>query len=1647
MANKFLIIPEVLYRGLTSASSTGDINLDAVRQELDRTKMKKVNANAKNVQYNQQLRRYLHMRKEHSDRPTKVELSKGLSVLFKRDDGDEDMGVADVPQHPPGPPPPDQHPRPSLRPPSPPDGGHSPPNNRPPRPPRPPKTRKTRRYMPVHQWRLRQRNLQEHHLQLPQPEQQQQQAQLGRNLLTEATAAPLYDNDDDDYMLEDGYTLPAPSQHYEEPMLPDYEDEIDEMDTARYSFASRRKMKGENGAGERTKKYKVYYSPPPSPKPPPRPTPKREPKQELKQQQQTPTLRQIIPPAPPPQAKREPKYEQVHDSPPPPPPAPAQIKREPKYEQVHEFPPYPPPPQMIKREPKQELSQEASTSSKLSIPQRELKKEPQRQQQQHQQQQEQSTSNHSFEGEEEEADEAPPLPRTKRNGIKHQGKKSGERRVRPERRRGRAKVEYSPTPKFYNVPSTSTQKADSKKYGKLFSIPPNKLTMKQRVERILIKCNHYGERMGVSGNSLINEETGKPYPRSNVSMIIKYIIDKRAGKATKIPPRSKQLEEKLKLDPILYSWTARLKKPPPQTKPKPQSTYKKPFRPERLLEEAKKRISDVQRSDVVNYLEGHRTYTLLRPRRVHFPRSKTVAAGFMTDVQVDLADLQSLSRRNKGYRYLLVAVDVLSKRLFVVPLRSKRADEMLLAFNQLVEQMPMTPHRVFTDKGTEFRNRALKEFFEEHDIAKHEPVHSAVKASVAERAIRNVKQRLYRYFAQKETLNWIDVVQRIADGINRAPSRVHGMRPIDVNFSNAQKVWHTIYGDMYSPMRKLEKRTKFKENDYVRMSREKGQFEKGYLPNYGDEILEIDDVLRHVNPVRYKLRDEKGEQFKGSFYDQELARVRKDAETSYRIEKVVRKRKRADGSTEMLVKFIGSDAVERQRVIRVPVPKGSHKKVEQLRDFIVATLRHQSSTIEQLKNETQTKSTSSNTNTFIERPRLLSPSSPPPSERRKRSLGETLTSPPTHEKVLVATSPPRADQDTQHLQIDSEINTKKQKIEEQLPRNNNNNNSTSQIPSSTSLPPLPVLKPVVNKPTIANTAPAIEKVAKAVASGKQTDTTGSAPVSSAFPHKNIITNNQPNTNNKVASTKTPAPPPPLSATTTPKVAQSQQAVGAATKPKLTQSQQTVGAATKPKVTQSQQAAAAATTSTTITVNKATTTAKPTASPSPPVAPATTTTKAAKAAPVERKEFNENAAGVDVVDIMLGGSKQSVVSGEEKQQQPPKTNVSVGRPLMSPPPTDSKDVLDIMLGGPKQSIARGEEKKQQQQPPKPNVTIVRPLVSPPPTESKDVLDIMLGEPKQSVVNGEEKQQQPQKPNVTIGRPLMSPPATEPKDVIDDLFGIVPKTGEKNRAQLFLNEMLGGSDEKEKGPPLELLKHIIDSVEIQYHLDFERFKIVFHDPAITGLSFSPQLGYVLGFEYPQNVRNSEIAKYGCDLRGGFSSFAVYSNGLTENMIIGNSLSSLLRVVSVTGAVSGEYNEKIYDSPIYARVLPREISEIEIELRTMDNGRLVPFAFGTTMVVLIFKKYGSGVLGDEKEMAVFKGSSPFQRGYGTQRGAGVGDVFRGLWRFFLPILRRVGTTVGTEALNTGQRVLERENEALTLSLRKVGYPNSLEVEATLV
>ncbi|KAL3110576.1 hypothetical protein niasHT_012910 [Heterodera trifolii] len=759
--------------------------------------------------------------------------------------------------------------------------------------------------------------------------------------------------------------------------------------------------------------------------------------------------------------------------------------------------------------------------------------------------------------------------------------------------------------------------------------------------------------------------------------------------------------------------------------------------------------------------------TLMRPRRVHFPRAKTVAAGFMTDVQVDLADFQALSRHNGGHRYLLVAIDVLSKRLFVVPLKNKRAEEMLEAFKELIEQMPMVPHRIFSDKGTEFKNKLVKEFFEEQEIAKHEPVHSSVKASVAERAIRNVKQRLYRYFAEKQTLNWVDIVQQIVDGINSAPSRVHGMRPIDVNFKNAQKV---------------------------------------------------DQVMKAVRPIRYKLRDERGESSGALFMSRSWhagSWVCGLHSISYPYSWHSTIGTLDDQWIDIHFTNLHSVDEDRQRVIRVPVPQASHKKVEQLRDFLQATLKSQ------------------------EKVRLK---------------------PLAHEEGYF---------DKPDQQLQTSLHCPRPRGMMKQMSNNSSSSSLSLPPDSMrqrkgvkkveETPPPPAAKQAMpSAPTLAPPSHPATEAPKAVTATKQ-----AAPKSATAPPQ------MPSVTSGITAAKTtpaPAPIPP-----------------------------TKQAPSVPKPSTSKTAA----------VPKPTPTPTPASKSSIPT-PASSTKPQNTAKippPLAAKPAEPNVAKKPTVPTTVSTTSISNLTSlieptptTPKPPPPPIKPIPSAIPTPSPPKSTTKDV--------KRSVEAPNEKKK---------------------ESKRILD-----------------------------------------VDDRFFG-----------GLAAGDEFPDDDDKESEWPYDPFKNIVDDVEIQYLEDFERFKVVLKSPLISHLSFSPQLGYVLGFENPQHVGPQEVSKYGCDLRGGFSSFAVYSKGLTENMIVGNSLSSLLRVVSVSGATPGDYNEKIYDSPIYARVLPREINEIEIELRTMDKGRLVPFAYGTTMAEAFVNEGKKGI-----DTVLEKGGLPKQFGSGGRK-----------------------------------------------------------------
>ena len=112
--------------------------------------------------------------------------------------------------------------------------------------------------------------------------------------------------------------------------------------------------------------------------------------------------------------------------------------------------------------------------------------------------------------------------------------------------------------------------------------------------------------------------------------------------------------------------------------------------------------------------------------------------------RVDLADMQSLSRKNKGIKYLLCAIDLYSKYAFVIPLENKKGISVTNGFNKIIKQCNRKPNKIWVDQGGEFYNNVFKKWLSDNDITMYSTYNEG-KSVVAERFIRTLKTKLYKH--------------------------------------------------------------------------------------------------------------------------------------------------------------------------------------------------------------------------------------------------------------------------------------------------------------------------------------------------------------------------------------------------------------------------------------------------------------------------------------------------------------------------------------------------------------------------------------------------------------------------------------------------------------------------------------------------------------------------------------------------------------------------------------------------------------------------------------------------------------------------------------------------------------------------------------
>ena len=126
------------------------------------------------------------------------------------------------------------------------------------------------------------------------------------------------------------------------------------------------------------------------------------------------------------------------------------------------------------------------------------------------------------------------------------------------------------------------------------------------------------------------------------------------------------------------------------------------------------------------------------------------------------------------------------------------------------------------------------------------------------------------------------------------------MAPNKVTNTDEDQIWTRLYkdGDTY-----LKRYRKVEDGAKVRISRVKGVFDKGYMPNWSCEQFTVSSMVpqadirgRNSRPV-YTLKDDSGEELRCKWYPDEIQQIRDD------YERVLKRRTATDGARELFVKW------------------------------------------------------------------------------------------------------------------------------------------------------------------------------------------------------------------------------------------------------------------------------------------------------------------------------------------------------------------------------------------------------------------------------------------------------------------------------------------------------------------------------------------------------------------------------------------------------------------------------------------------------------------------------------------------------------------------------------------------------------------------
>ena len=191
--------------------------------------------------------------------------------------------------------------------------------------------------------------------------------------------------------------------------------------------------------------------------------------------------------------------------------------------------------------------------------------------------------------------------------------------------------------------------------------------------------------------------------------------------------------------------------------------------PYKLFKIMKKDYPDIKLNQIIEVVENEKPYQLHK-------KTKSIVQAHMVAFRenqiwlADLLDMSNYSRDNYGFKWILLVIDVFTRKAYAQAMISKEGTSTLHSFNAIANEHEKGPENLITDNGTEFMNKKFQDYLSANHIfhETNEPQYHQTLGLI-DRLCRTIKEKIFKFFTDKNETNWVDHLQGIVTAYNQTP--------------------------------------------------------------------------------------------------------------------------------------------------------------------------------------------------------------------------------------------------------------------------------------------------------------------------------------------------------------------------------------------------------------------------------------------------------------------------------------------------------------------------------------------------------------------------------------------------------------------------------------------------------------------------------------------------------------------------------------------------------------------------------------------------------------------------------------------------------------------------------------------------------------